>query len=162
VTPDGAHVVSGAMDGRTSVWDLISGRFLRNVGDWSRGFFGGECDVRCVAVTCDRVVEAHGEGVHVWDMASGRLVRQLVWDQSLAVAVTPDGARVASLRGDDPWPDNQAPMKWVVWDVASGEVVRLLSRPSSEALATSLALRADGAQVVTGLYDGSLVIWDVT
>jgi WD40 repeat protein len=99
-----------------------------------------------------RYVATAGEGVTLWDPATGAEVRTLVGpDVGVAsVAFSPDGTRLAAT-------DAAGPTK--VFDVETGrELATLAGRPGARVL--SVAFSPDGRRVATGSFDRTATVWD--
>jgi WD40 repeat protein len=89
------------------------------------------------------------DGVHLWDVAGGRLVRRFGIDWSpQALAFTPDGKRlaVAAFRSLD------------LWDPATGERLRRLT---NEEQADQLAFSPDGKLLASWKPGLPILVWDV-
>src|SRR5262249_35868569 len=94
VSPDGRLVVSGSQDRTVAVWDLDTGRRLRQL-------IGHQDEVWSVAVSPDGRLVVSGsrdDTVAVWDLDTGERLHQLIGHQDgvTAVAVSPDGRCLVS------------------------------------------------------------------
>ena len=100
-----------------------------------------------------------GNGVQLWDAASGKLRRALtghagspervsglVWE----VAFSPDGQRLASASGDN---------TVRLWDASSGDLLTTFRGHSLAA--TSLAFSPDGHWLASGSLDGTVRLWEI-
>ncbi|KAJ3092047.1 hypothetical protein HK102_011253 [Quaeritorhiza haematococci] len=148
VTPDGRYVVTGAADGSAKIWDLASGKEVREL----RGHQG---PLRAVTVTPDgRNIVTGSEDcrVKVWDFVSGKEVRELYGHQLRVntLAVTSDGRNVVTGSSD---------CTAKVWDFASGKELRELR--GHQASIKAVAVTPDGSHVVTGSDDGIAMVWDL-
>jgi WD40 repeat protein len=167
-TTDGSAVISGSHDQTVKRTSLVTGQT-----EWQApGYFE---QVNAVALSKDaallatgssdgrfavRVLKAGAKGlgpgaVRLWDARTGRLLRRLgdPAEQVLAVALSPDGRRVASggasARGSG-----------VVrlWDTATGMPVWSTEDHTAEVLA--IAYAPDGSSVATAAADGLLKLRD--
>ena len=88
VSPDGRHAVTGSRDGTAAVWDLQTGKRLRELT-------GHQGWVNSVAVSPDgrhAVTGSHDQSVAVWDLATGQPLTQVSLDGPVwCVAWAPDG-----------------------------------------------------------------------
>jgi hypothetical protein len=101
--------------------------------------------------------------VCLWETASQRLITQLAkHDRSVAaLAFSPDGRMLASGDGGPVsrfWPAN-AGQKIHLWEIASGRELTQLSGHDSDV--TSLAFSLDGKRLLSGLSNGTVLVWDI-
>jgi WD40 repeat protein len=147
----GTTLAAGTSSGSVFIWDLNS---LKESGRLTQ-----EGCVFCLALSADgKVVVTSGEpqGVHVWDRATGRPMREFGKEVAAALAFSPDGRTLAI--GDY---DNRL----TLWDFAKGEQVRVLEGhlrqpPRWRNGVLAVAFRPDGKRIASGGADGFLRIWD--
>lgn len=152
ITPDGKQAVSAARDHYIKLWDLKSGKQLRNL----KGPQGHTEWVTTVVITSDgkRAVSASADKtLKVWDLKSGKVLKTLSGhnDTVLAVALTNDGQRAVSASADQ---------TLKVWDIVHGE--ELYTLQGHQASVTGVALTPDGQQAVSASVDQTLHVWDIT
>lgn len=143
-SPDGKTIATGGLDSCILLWDAQTGK--------PAGFrSGSQGVVQSLAIAPDgkTVVTLPAEGIHVWEMVSGKEVRQMpggLW----SIALSPDGKLLAS-------PEWHGVIR--LWDVSTGREIRQLRGHRGEA--TSLAFSPDGKSLVSGGCDGTIRLWDV-
>jgi WD40 repeat protein len=167
-TPDGAAIVSGGHDHAVRRTSLANGR-----EDWRAP--GHREQVNSIALSEDGSLLATGGGdgrfatslctagakgigagaVRLWDAQRGRLLHRLgdPAEQIMAVALSPDGSRVAAGGGS---PDGKGVVR--AWDAATGEPLWSAADHASEVLAVAFA--PGGALVATGGADGLIKLRD--
>jgi len=92
VSPDGAQIVCGEIDGTVRVWDRATGR---QFGDPLRGHLR-EVHTLAFVLNGTRIVSASLDGtVRVWDRVTGLPVGEL-FGPAHVMAVTPDGTQIVS------------------------------------------------------------------
>ncbi len=113
-------------------------------------------NVSAVAITADglRALSASSKGeLALWDVTTGQVVRPLGPQNgeisSHALSFFPDGRRAAS-GGRDP--------RVHVWNLDTGK--ELAAWPGHEKMITGLAVSADGRRIVTGSFDGTVILRD--
>ena len=146
VTPDGAHVVSYFDDVYSvHMWEL-------RTGEETMVFSGHASHVFDVTVTRDgsRLVSCSCDNtVRVWDVASGGEVFTLEHDDCVwGVALTPDGAHVASIT-----------KSVSVWSMTTGEKVAEVRAHCS--LGGELAVSPDGCEVLCCIRDNTMRVWTI-
>jgi WD40 repeat protein len=151
-SPDGKTALSGSADTRLFLWDLSTGKTLRQ--------FSGHSDwVQSVAFSPDGKTALSGSADHsviLWDIATGAVIRRLDGHQDAvwSVAFSPDGKTALSGSADN---------SLILWDIASGGVIRRYSvqNDSLSGPVYSVAFTPDGHSAVVGLGDGNVILWDV-
>ena len=148
VSSDGCFAFSGSNDRTAKLWDLRTGRLVRD-------FVRHKLAITCVIVSPDGQWALTGSAdgtLCQWELSSGRCRRVLEGHVSgvTCVAVTPDGRWVLSGSSDNT-------LRW--WDISSGSCVHvndsLNSRP------TCMAISGDGCRAAIGCRDASLELWDI-
>lgn len=152
-SPDGTRLASGGGQegkiGELKVWDVESGKALwssslKDRAAYSVAWLGN--------ATLATAAYGDGEGVQLWDEATGKVQRTLsgmetrrpVW----AVAVSPDGSMVAAVGIDG----------LRLWDAKGGQL--LWKSPFEySGYPTSVQFAPDGKTLVTCGFDGRLQVW---
>ncbi len=143
-SPDGKRIVSGDL----VVRDLQTGKIVFAIQ-------GLDSRVRCVTFGHDgrRIISGHDNGkIRIWNAGDGSVIHTIEAPRSfddvvIAIAVNPDGSRIAS--------GSFGEVR--IWDVASGEQV--LSVQSTGSSIDSIAFSPDGTQIVSGDSGGVIRIW---
>ena len=161
--PDGQTILTASRDKTARVWDVASGRELHQYKGFTH--FDGETDDLSVAVfapdgqlilTASRRDEGEGT-MHLWDVASGRELRQLGGPSSSAV-FSPDGRTILTTSRN---------RTALMWDVATGRELRRFGGDTREV--ESAVFSPDGLSILvvserdegerTGERD--MHLWDV-
>ncbi|MDE0021957.1 MAG: WD40 repeat domain-containing protein [Candidatus Poribacteria bacterium] len=97
-----------------------------------------------------RIATAGDDGVHIWDIYSGRLLHTMNYSGAHCAAVSHDGKTIA-VAGGSPG--------LYLWNVENGQTFTQVARPYR----SSAALSSDGQKVAAanGLPANSISIWDV-
>jgi WD40 repeat protein len=149
---DGTTLAAGTADGNILLWDLKKLQEPRRLAQ--------EGGVFCLALAAGgKFLVSSGEprGLRVWDLAAGRVVREVPTEVVAALAFAPDGRTLAA--GDY---DNHVTR----WDFARGtplppplEGHRRVPARSRNGV-TALAFRPDGKRLASGGADATARVWD--
>ena len=147
VSADGQRALTASFDYSLILWDLPHQAVIRQL-------YGHQAAVNAAAFLPgdQAAVSASDDGtVALWDLATGRLSARLTGHQGkvTAVAVSPDGRLAASAGWD----------KTVrLWDLGRRAQLRALEAKDN---VNAVRFTPDGARVLAGLSDGSLLTWRV-
>ena len=149
VNPAGTQALSGHQDGSIRLWNLESGECLAML-------MGHQNLVRSIQITADGKIAVSGsydKTVKIWDVEAGTCVGTMEGhnDVVTSVAISPDGALIASTGLMD--------HTVRLWDLKSGACLQVIFMGFTEANSppTSLAFSPDGARLVVGTVDPSLI-----
>jgi len=147
ISPDGRTMLTGSDDRTARLWDIATGRELRQ-------FLGHTGSVHSVAFSPDgRAVLTGGNDntARLWDVATGRELRQFLGhtEAVYSVAFSPDGRTV--LTGSV---DKTARL----WDVATARELRQFLGHTNYLLSATFS--PDGRNVLTGSGDKTARLWD--
>jgi WD40 repeat protein len=145
-----------------SSWLRPSTSALTSVGGILTGIFKNhQSEVLCLAGNERRQLLVSGSLDHtikVWDIETGEEINSIRTGQSTvgAVAVTPDGRRIASASANRQFGDRDFTVK--IWDVDTGEQIRVLDGHAESV--RCLTFTADGRSLLSGSDDKTIRIWD--
>lgn len=148
--PGGDRLLSVSNDGSLRVWDVSTGKPLRQYKiEKCRGEATLSPEGQFVAASADRTVvvldlkegEVKPDRVRELEQADGDFIGGL--------AFSPDGRQLASANYDS---------STILWDVETGKVVQRLQGHHDQV--RSVAFHPSGTRVVTGGYDKTVRIWD--
>jgi WD40 repeat protein len=152
-SPDGSRLATASQDGTARVWDALAGK--ESLALTHPGTAGKLNGVEAVAFSPDgsRLSTATQQQVHVWDVATGRVVTNFPRLIALRQAVfSPDGGRVATCSFDG------TPR---VWDAHTGREALVLGAGVDDgAVLRSIAFSPDGTRLAAGSDDGPVRFYD--
>jgi WD40 repeat protein len=159
LTPDGKSALVGEAMGPIHLYDLETGKEILTLA-------GHQHVVGALAVPRDGKVLLSGSDDctgRLWDVLSGKEVFTLAGHKRTvgAVAFSPDGRLAASGGCSTTNPsDLREPRRIRLWDLFTGKEVAHFEGHTADV--TSLAFSPDGSRLVSGLRDGTVLVWDVT
>ena len=143
-------MLSAAYDKTIRIWDLATAKEKRKLTAKTlnaAAFTSG----RKIAITG----QFHKTLLTIWDLKAGKALREFhgyrTGHGSNAIAISPDGRLlVAEDVGED----------LCVLELATGQ--ELLKFPAKRAKVRAVAFSPDGKRVISGMEDGTALIWDAT
>jgi hypothetical protein len=145
--------------GPIQMYDLETGGEIR-------AFTGHGHIVSALALSADGRTLLSGcddRSARLWEVLTGQEIFALPGHRRTvgAVALSPDGRLAASAGGSatNPCDDEPAPHQIRLWDVFTGKEAAYFELHTADVL--SLAFSADGSRLVSGLHDGTALVWDV-
>ncbi|GAB1540223.1 hypothetical protein NUACC21_28920 [Scytonema sp. NUACC21] len=145
---DGKQLASGSSDKTIKIWDVTTGKQLRNLT-------GHNSYVNSLAWSADGKQLASGSSdktIKLWDVATSKQLKTLSGHDSYvnSLAWSADGKQLASGSLDN---------TIKLWDVATGKQLKTLSGHSRSV--TSVAWRGDGKQLASASWDKTIKLWHV-
>ncbi len=143
---EGQRAVTGSRDRRVYVWDLDTGQVIHE-------YRGHGSYVRDVAFIAGgrQVVSRCNDAIRIWDTETGEERLGIVDEHISAIALSPDGTRMATIRGSDD--------RIEIRSLATGAVLETL--PRRIGAANRIAFSPDGQQLAIGSKNHIIRIWDL-
>jgi len=173
-SPDGATI--SAVDGESfSIWKAANGELLQRHEfaapasqpiDGSQTKNTGRPRIASAVISRDgtrAVVTDVDDVAAIWDLKQEIQIGQIALEKDgilpSSVALSPDNRVIASASrwGDDSQPDNHTIR---LWDAGSGRLLKRYQRPLHNPIA-SMLFTPDGRRLITGMSDGTVLLWDV-
>jgi hypothetical protein len=147
-SPDGGKLAGGGFDRAVHLWDVASGQEIwvaRNTKAISAVAFAPDGDTVLMG--------DYGAGIHLLSAATGEVVRSIQGMSGIvrAAAFSPDGRLIAASGGSN---------DVLLLETASGNEVGRLS--GHKAVVWTLAFSPDGCSLVSGSFDATALVWDMT
>jgi WD40 repeat protein len=149
VSPDARTVVSGGLDDRIIIWDLLSGQARLVIND------AHSKPINSLAISPDGQFLVSGsddDTIKVWQLATGQMVRVISGHRGdvNAVMITTDGQFIVSGSED---------RTVVVWRLATGERVRNFTDVT--ALIKATAMSVNGEYIAAAGSDSLIKVWNL-
>jgi WD40 repeat protein len=150
VSPGGTVLASAGKDGPIRIWDVATGKELRQLGGHRQMVFS----LDFLADGKTLVSTSADQTTRLWDVTAGKELRQFAGPCQVH-AFSPDG-RLRAVLGDG----SEVPQSVRVLDAATGKEMRRL--PGKEGFYPNyLRFSPDGRNLVVGGYNGQVVVWEV-
>lgn len=159
-SPDGKSVLSGGLDRVVRLWDVESGRVVREFRGHTESIFSVAFspDGRLAYSTSGGVYDqgkwrdGTDAAVRVWDVVTGHEVRKLDGHKGVVwcVSVSPDGLLVLTCGRDK---------NVILWDAANGKGIRRLV--GHTASVGCVAFLPGGRRALSSALDRTIRLWDL-
>jgi WD40 repeat protein len=155
-SPDGKYALSGGGDGFARLWEIDTGREIRN--------FEYSSSVNSVAFSSNGQYAYSGGiggGIKLWDVSTGKEIKTFKWgygsSQILSLAVSPDGQYIFSGNEYNRYSDDDSTLRLI--EVSTGKEVRKFQGHSRAV--NSVAISPDGRYALSASR-GRTVLWDMS
>jgi WD40 repeat protein len=158
-SPDGKTLATAGNDRIIRLWELPSGRLIRQLKGSIPEFF----KIYTLAFSPDgKTLAGAGGGdgltgnypVKFWDIATGNELTSLKGHTDLvrSLVFSPDGKKLATA-------GNEGTIR--LWDLTENKELATLNTQTSRGFISSLEFTPDGKRVISAHQNGLVVIWDV-
>jgi WD40 repeat protein len=152
VSADGKRVISGGNDQIAHVWDLKTGKELKQLTGHTGPIWGAVLSAdgkRAVTGGWDK-------SLRLWDVEAGKELKLFagVKENVRCLALSPDGKMVAAGHFDD-----QARGVVRLWNFDDGKEVRAFQGHTQEV--SAVAFSPDGKKLVSSSFDKTVRVWEV-
>ncbi len=146
-TPDGKYFWGRRVEDVGHLWETATGKEVARFEGVKAGWRSD------ISPDGKYLVERSQEGMHLWDLKTGKLIREYIGTtgDGYRVAFSPDGKYIASNTHEG----NTAS----VWETETGKEVRQFVGHTN--LVEGVDFSPDGKRLVTASQDGTLRLWDV-
>ncbi|MEO7798669.1 MAG: hypothetical protein ABIY47_13185 [Opitutaceae bacterium] len=146
-SPNGRQLVTSSEKGNVVLWDMKTGRVLRN-------FTGHSADVFTGTFSADgeRLLTASGDmSAILWNVRTGKVIRRFKAHTAAVTAAffSSDEKKIVTASADK---------TAILWDAETGVQLRTFAGHTDEVVA--VAISPDSKLVVTGSTDKSLIFWN--
>jgi WD40 repeat protein len=145
ITRDGRRLVTASDRGGVAIWDVASGRLVRELGERHDAITVAAFSPDGRSVVTGRA----GAPAQIWDVNVGQVTHVLSGEPVGGASFSPDGRLVLGV-GRDGQP--------ALWATSTGRLVRRLRHPQP---VKSAVFGPGGRDVLTASEDGVARIWDV-
>jgi WD40 repeat protein len=140
-SPEGGRLLT--TDRKVRLWDAAAVRLERSIDEWPGAL--------AFSPDGSRLVSGIYNGLKVFDVASGQLVRRVRTFQPRRVTFSPDGTRMVSITDGG----------LLVWDAAGGQPIQSFDVPVKSYPDPPAAFSPDATRLLTAFDRQPAKVWDV-
>jgi WD40 repeat protein len=173
-SPDDSTLIAADALGAINVWDATTGQLVRRIavlppipdaGPPKRRRRRSQLSGAAISADCTLAI-INGEfsdAITLWDVNKGAQVGEVKTESEGSIgsliALSPDKRVIASAAwgAEDLTPEKHTLR---LWDAASGRLIKRYQRPYCNRI-VSLEFATDGRRLISGMSDGTALIWDV-
>ncbi|HEX3047563.1 MAG TPA: caspase family protein [Bacillota bacterium] len=148
ISPDGKYILTGSWDQTLKLWEINTGRQIRN-------FIGHSDSIMSVAISPDgryALSGSYDNSLKLWNIKTGKQIRSFIGHSKpvLSVAISPDGIYALSGSSDQ---------TLKLWEVSTGKEIRTFYGHLGYVM--SVAFSPDGYYALSGSFDKTLKLWEI-